>query len=82
MRGAPLSFRGDLCVDSLVDMIGLRSVYFTTYERGVRYISPVNVINQVSLSGGSKSKQSKHREEKYFQDSEAFPVEKPDFQFD
>ena len=55
MRGAPLSFRGDICVDSLVDMIGLMSVYFTTYERGVRYISPVNVINQVSLRRGSKT---------------------------
>ena len=65
-------------------MIGLISVHFITYnkKRGVRYISPVSVINQVSLSGGSKSKQSKHIEEKYFQDSEAFPVEKSDFQFD
>jgi len=42
------------------------------------------VINQVSLSGGSKSKQSKHSEKikKYFQDFEAFPVEKSDFQLD
>ena len=70
--------------ESLVDMIGLISVHFITYskKRGVRYISPLSVINQVSLSRGSKSRQSKHSEERYFQDSEAFPVEKSDFQLD
>jgi len=40
------------------------------------------VINQVSLSGGSKSKQSKRSSKNIFQDSKAFPVEKPDFQLD
>ena len=64
-------------------MTGPISVHFITYnKRGVRYISAISVINQVSLSRGSKSKQSKHIEEKYFQDSEAFSVEKSDFQFD
>ena len=63
--------------------IGL-SVHFIIYnnKRGVRYIIPLSVINQVSLSRGSKSKQSKHSEEKYFQDSKTFPVEKSDFQLD
>ena len=44
-------------------MIGPISVHSITYnkKRGVRYISPVSVTNQVSLSGGSKSKQSKHQ---------------------
>ena len=66
-----------------MDMIGLISVHFITYskKRGVRYIS-LSVINQVSLSRGNKSKQSKHSKERYFQDSEAFPVEKSDFQLD
>ena len=41
------------------------SILQRTIKKGVRYISPVSVINQVSLSGGSKSKQSKHSEEKY-----------------
>ena len=67
-----------------MDMIGLISVHFITYNKkgGIIYISPISVINQVSWSGGHKSKQSKHSEEEYFQDSEAFPVEKSDFQFD
>ena len=67
-----------------MDTIGLISVYFITYNKkgGVRYISPLSVTNQVSLSGGSKSKQSKHSEEKYFQDSETLLVEKSDFQLD
>ena len=58
---------GGICVESLVDMIGLISVHSTAYnKRGVRYISPVSVINQVSLSGGSKSKQSKHSDKNIF----------------
>ena len=70
--------------ESLVDMIGLISVHFITYskKRGVRYISPLSVINQVSLSRGSKSMQSKHSKEKYFQDSKTFPFEKSDLQLD
>ena len=66
MRGPLQVPRRGICVESL----------------GARYISPLSVINQVSLSRGSKSKQSKHSEKKYFQDSEAFLVEKSDFPFD
>ena len=53
---------GGTCVESLVDMIGLISVHFITYNKKGRLgrLSPVSVINQVSLSRGSKSKQSKH----------------------
>ena len=84
MRGPLQVPRRGICVESLVDMISLISVHFIIYnnKRGVRYISPLSVINQVSLSRGSKSKQSKHSEEKYFQDSKTFPVEKSDFQLD
>ena len=52
-----------------MDMIGPISVHPTTYNKrggGVRYISPICVINQVSLSRGSKSKQSKHRNKNIF----------------
>ena len=74
---------GGICTESLVDMIGPMSAHFyNLQQRGVRYISPISVINQVSLSGGSKSKQSKHSNKNIFQDSGAFPVEKPDFQLD
>ena len=69
-----------------MDTVCLLSVHSTTYNKrvggAVRYISPMSVINQVNLSGGSKSKQSKHNDKKYFQDSEAFPVEKSNFQLD
>ena len=44
-----------------MDMIGPMSAHFyNLQQRGVRYISPISVINQVSLKAGSKSKQSKH----------------------
>ena len=53
-----------------MDMIGPISVHPTIYNKrgggGVRYISPICVINQVSLSGGSKSKQSKHSDKNIF----------------
>ena len=70
--------------ESLVDMIGLISVHSITYNKkeGVRCINPLSVISQVSLHGGSKSKQSNHSEEKYFQDSKTFPFEKSDLQLD
>ena len=58
---------GGICVESLVDTIGLISVHSTTYnKRGVRYIGPINMINQVSLSRGSRSKQSKHSDNNIF----------------
>ena len=48
---------GDICVESLVDTIGPISVHSITYnkKRGVKYISLLSVINQVNLSGGSKT---------------------------
>ena len=51
-----------------MDMIGPISVHSITYNKGggVRYISPISVINQVSLSGGSKRKQSKHSSKNIF----------------
>ena len=85
MREGPSKLQGGgICVELLVDTIGPISVHSITYNKkeGVRCINPLSVINQVSLRGGSKSKQNKHSEEKYFQDSEAFPVEKSHFQLD
>ena len=43
-----------------MDTTGPVSVHSTTCNKGggVRYISPISVINQVSLSEGSKSKNS------------------------
>ena len=50
-----------------MDMIGPMSAHFyNLQQRGVRYISPISVINQVSLSRGSKSKQSKHSDKNIF----------------
>ena len=50
-----------------MDAIGPISVHSTTYNKtGVRYISPMSVIDQVSLSGGSKSKQSKQSDKNIF----------------
>ena len=50
-----------------MDAIGPISVRSTTYNKtGVRYISPVSVIDQVSLSGRSKSKQSKQSDKNIF----------------
>ena len=40
--------------------------YNLQQKREIRYISPLSVINQVSLSRGSKSKQSKHSNKNIF----------------
>ena len=59
-RAPPTKLQGGgICTESLVDTAGPISVHSTTCNKGgVRYISPISVINQVSLSRGSKSKHS------------------------
>ena len=59
MRGPSKLQGGGICTESLVNTTGPISVHSTSCNKGgVRYISPISVINQVSLSGGSKSKHS------------------------
>ena len=59
MRGPSKLQGGGICTESLVNTTGPISVHSTSCSKGgVRYISPISVINQVSLSGGSKSKHS------------------------
>ena len=59
MRGPSKLQGGGICTESLVNTTGPISVHSTSCNKGgVRYISPISVINQVSLSRGSKSKHS------------------------
>ena len=71
-----------ICMESLVDMIGLVSVHSTTCNKRGWVYKPNKCDSLIQLEQGKENKQSKHSKEKYFQDSEAFPVEKSDFQFD
>ena len=71
-----------ICMESLVDMISPFSVHSTTCNKGGLVYKPNKYDSLIQLEQGKEKQAKQAQQQKYFLDSEALPVEKPDFQLD